>query len=246
MVGLAEQAPLSSPGILEEPLRRQVFLQGLKAVSPLLIGILPFALITGSIAVSKGLTVDASIGFSLFIFAGASQLAALELIGNQAPFLIIILTVFMVNLRFLIYSAAIAPYFSHLPLRWKWLTGYLLSDQAFVVSHNRYEAEPKAPHRRYYYLGVGMGLWGTWQIGSVIGIFVGAGIPPSLNLDFAVPLSFIALLVPNMKDKASLAAGLSSAICVLLFASLPMNLGFILAVFVGIGTGVLVSRAGAS
>lgn len=220
------------------------FWAGLKAGAPLLIGVFPFAVIAGSVAVSKGLTTGAAFGFSIFIFAGASQLAALELIGNQAPIFIVIFTAWMVNLRFIIYSAAIAPYFRQLSSGRKLVIAYLLTDQAFVISQNHYETNPGYPRRRWYFLGVALGLWVTWQLGSAVGILLGAKVPPSLSLDFAVPLSFIALVVPSLKDRSSMVAGLVAGLGVLGLAWMPYNLGFVVAVFCGIGAGVFTERIG--
>ncbi|MCB1043173.1 MAG: AzlC family ABC transporter permease [Acidobacteria bacterium] len=220
--------------------RGAVWLEGATRVLPLLIGVFPFALIAGSTAISVGLTPWEAIGFSLFIFAGASQLAALELMGSHAPIYVVIVTAWIINLRMLIYSAAMAPHFRHLTLRWRSLVAYLLTDQAFVLASLRFEDEPRAPHKRYYYLGAAMGLWITWQIGSALGIVLGARIPQDWSLDFAIPLTFIALMVPALKDRVAVAASLSAGLSVLLLAWMPMNLGFIAAIAVGVVVGLLV------
>jgi len=222
----------------------RAFAAGLKDVWPLLLGIFPFAMIAGSVAVAKGLSIPASFGVSLIIFAGASQLAALELMGEHAPILIVVLTAWVVNLRFLIYSAAIAPYLKSQPFRWKMILGYLLTDQAFVLFMNRFQSRPERPHRRWYFLGTATALWCTWQVGSGVGILLGAKVPPSLSLDFAVPLSFIALVVPTLKDKASLVAATVAGISVLVLARLPLNLGLVAAVFAGMAAGTIIDRSG--
>lgn len=229
-----DQNTLESPVVL--------FRKGWKAMMPLLIGMFPFSLITGSVAVAKGLTVAETFGFSVFIFAGASQLAALELIGENAPIWVVVLTAGMVNLRFMIYSASIAPYFKFLSKPWKMLCSYVLSDQAYVMSHNYYQKKPQLKQRHFYFLGAASALWVTWQLGCAVGVFIGAKVPPEWSLDFAVPLSFIALVVPNLKDKASLWAAMVAGVCVVILAPLPFNLGFIVAAFAGIAAGVLSER----
>jgi len=217
----------------------QVFQRGFKTVAPLLLGIFPFALIAGSVAATKGLSLPAAMGFSVFIFAGASQLAALELMGKNASILVVVFTVAMVNLRFMIYSATIAPEFKTLSTPWKWLAGYLLTDQAFVLSNAEFEKRPGWGFRHWYFLGVGTGLWAAWQSGSLVGILLGAKLPASWSLEFAVPLSFLALLVPNIKSKATFMAGMASCGAIWLFAGLPHNLGLVIAILAGIFTGVL-------
>lgn len=214
--------------------RGQMFRDGLVRVSPLLIGIFPFAVIAGSTAVAAGLTTIESIGFSLIIFAGAAQLAALELIGANAPIFVILITAWIINLRMLIYSAAIAPHFRDLSQRWRGLLAYLLTDQAFVLSAMHYEDRPNSYHKHWYYLGVATALWSTWQLGSVLGIAVGAHVPASWSLDFAIPLTFIALLVPSIRDRGTAGAALGAGIGVALFSWIPLNLGFVLAIFLGV------------
>ena len=223
-------------------MERSEYWVGFKTVSPLLLGIFPFAMVAGTTAMAAGLSIWAAFGLSLFVFAGASQLAIVDLIDKQAPVLILILTALVINLRFMIYSAGLAPHFKGMKGRTKSLMAYLLTDQAYLLGVERFESETNRTRGLWFYFGVASALWIVWQLGTAAGILLGANAPESLGLDFAVPLSFIALLMPSLKDKPSVAAGLVSAATLFVSADLPMNLGLLVAVAAGITTGVVLAR----
>ncbi len=208
--------------------------QGARDVSPILLGVIPFGMIAGASAINAGFTTAQALAMSVFIFAGASQLAATELMARGAAVPVVVLTVLVINLRFIMYSAALTPHFSHLPTRWKNLVAYLITDQAFVVAVNRYQTEPTMTGRRWYYLGTAMILWITWQFGTAAGVFLGNLVPASWELDFTVPLVFVALLVPTLGDTGNRVAALVAGAVALAGQGLPYNLGLILAAFAGI------------
>jgi len=212
---------------------------------PVLLGIVPFALIAGVVAVRMGLTPLEASGLSLILFAGASQMAALQLIHEGAPMLVIVLTVLFVNLRLVMYSASMAPHFTHTRQRTRVLVSYLLTDQAYIFSLFGFERRPRSAARVAYYLGLSLPLWIVWQIGTVVSALLGSGLPESWALDFTLPLIFLALLVPSIKDRATLAAAVVGGAVAVLGHGLPWNLGLIAGAFAGIGTGMLVSALGA-
>jgi predicted branched-subunit amino acid permease len=222
--------------------RRHAFLAGIKAVAPVALGVVPFGLVAGAAAVSKGMTGLEGQAFSVLIFAGAAHLAALELLSQHAPLFVILLTGWLINLRMMIYSAAIAPYFKGASLGTKVLASYLLTDQAFVVTRAAHDKAGTMRHVISFYFGTACTLWIVWQSTTFIGMMIGLDVPPGWHLDFAVPLAFLALLVPTIKDSAGFWAALSAGFTVWLLAGLPMNLGFVIAVPVGMMTGVLVER----
>jgi hypothetical protein len=111
----------------------------------------------------------------------------------------------VVNLRHALYSASLAPFLSHLPLRWRLTLAYLLTDEAFAVSAPRYR-QPDTTHAHGYALGAGLALWVEWQLSTAFGIVFGARIPPTLSLEFALPLTFLAMLIPTLVDRPPAAA----------------------------------------
>ncbi|MGZ0746744.1 AzlC family ABC transporter permease [Haloparvum sp. AD34] len=212
---------------------------GIRDALPLHLGIVPFALVAGIAAIDAGLTPVQALGTSVVVFAGASQLAALELIGENAPLVVIVGTAVVINLRMLMYSASIAPYFAKYRQRTRAVLAYLLTDQAYALSIAEYRnAETDREPWRYYF-GIAASLWVVWVIGTVAGIGLGAGIPDSWGLSFAVPLVFVAILVPAMKGRPQTVAAIVGGGVALLAASLPLNLGLLAGAVAGILAGTL-------
>ena len=220
---------------------RAAFISGFRAELPILLGTIPFGLIYGAVAVSQGLPASMAIGMSSIVFAGSSQFIALQLLSVSAPMLVVVLTTFVVNLRHALYSASIAPYTRHLSPAWKWLLAYLLTDEAYAVAITHYyDTSTESPHKHWYFLGAGLALWGSWQISTAVGVFLGAQIPASWSLDFAIAITFIALVFPALKDRASVASALSAGLVALLAAAAPYKLGLVLAAVTGIVVGLVV------
>ena len=213
------------------------FWAGVRAEFPLLIGVFPFGLIYGALALGAGLAPLEAQMMSSIVFAGSAQFITTQLVRDAAPGLIIVLTIAVVNLRHMLYSASVAPYLKHLPRRWKTVLAYLLTDEAYAAVGLHYESNGLTPTGQWFFLGAGVALWTTWQISSALGIFLGAALPSAWPLDFALPLTFIAMVMPVLKDKPTLAAALSAGTVALLAQGLPFKLGLILAALVGIVTG---------
>jgi len=218
---------------------RNNMLEGLRAEVPLLIGVFPFGLIYGALALNAGLSTAAAQLMSSIIFAGSAQFVTAQLIHDGAPALVIVLTIAVVNLRHMLYSASLAPYLKDLSLRWKVLLSYLLTDEAYAPSVIKYEKEGAGPFTHWFLLGAGFSLWFTWQVSTALGIFLGTAIPEDWPLDFALPLTFIAMVVPVLKNRPMVASALSAGIVALLAYHLPFKLGLILAAFAGIAVGTV-------
>ncbi len=213
------------------------FWVGVRAVFPLLIGVFPFGLIYGTLALGAGLSPTAAQMMSSIVFAGSSQFVAAQLIHDAAPGLVIVLTIAIINLRHMLYSASIAPYLENLSPRWKGLLAYLLTDEAYATTVIHFEEEGTTSTSQWFFLGAGFSLWLTWQSSSALGILLGTAIPTSWPLDFALPLTFIAMVMPVLKDRPVISAALSAGLVALLAYSLPYKLGLILAALVGIMVG---------
>ncbi len=198
-------------------------------------------MVAGVAAVSAGIPAAQALAMSVVIFAGASQLAAADLIGRNVPAAIVVLTVLIINLRMMMYSASIAPYFRKQSARWKAGLAYFLTDQAYAVSLMRFERDDET-NRRWYYLGVATPLWVAWQFATVAGILLGTSVPPSWKLEFAVPLVFLAVLVPSVTDRATTVAAVVGGTTAVLAEGLPFNLGLVIAAIVGILAGLLVEE----
>ena len=218
------------------------FWEGARAEIPLLIGVIPFGLIYGALAVNAGLSNAEAQLMSSIVFAGSAQFITAQLVHEAAPGLVIVLTIAIVNLRHMLYSASMAPYIASLPTRWKAVLSYLLTDEAYAPTILHYEKHGVTPYTHWFWLGAGCALWAFWQTSTAVGIFLGAAIPESWSLDFALPLTFIAMLVPVLRGRPAIAAALSAGVVALLAFSLPYKLGLIVAALVGILVGTLLER----
>ncbi len=217
---------------------QQSFWAGVRAEIPILVGVTPFGIIYGVLALDAGLTRAAAQGMSPIVFAGSSQFIAAQLLRDAVPGLVIVLTIAVVNLRHMLYSASMAPYVRALPMRWKVLLSYLLTDEAYAVTILHYENDDP-PDGRWFFLGAGLALWTTWQVSTAIGILVGTTLPESWPLDFALPLTFIAIVLPALKDRPAVAASLSAGAVALMAHGLPYKTGLMLAGVIGIIVGTL-------
>jgi len=219
--------------------KMSVFWSGVREEVPLLVGVFPFGMIYGALALNAGLSLAASQTMSSIVFAGSSQFIAAQLVHDAAPGLVIVLTIAVVNLRHMLYSASLAPYLEKLPIRWKILLAYLLTDEAYAPTALKFEREGTTPLGHWFLFGAGLALWFAWQVSTGLGIFLGAAIPQNWPLDFALPLTFIALVMPALKNRPAIAAALSAGLVALLAVSLPYKLGLILAALTGIFVGTM-------
>lgn len=218
---------------------RKLFWEGVRAEIPLLIGVFPFGMIYGALALDAGLSNLAAQLMSSIVFAGSAQFITTQLVSENAPGFVIVLTIAVVNLRHMLYSASLAPYLKNVSLRWKILLSYLLTDEAYAPSIIKYEKDGLQPFSHWFLFGAGFALWFNWQFWTAVGIFLGATIPEEWPLDFALPLTFIAMVVPVLKNRPMVAAALSAGIVALLAYNLPFKLGLILAALTGIVVGTI-------
>lgn len=219
--------------------KMSMFWSGVREEVPLLVGVFPFGMIYGALALNAGLSLAASQMMSSIVFAGSAQFITAQLVHDAAPGLVIVLTIAVVNLRHMLYSASLAPYLEKLPIRWKILLAYLLTDEAYAPTALKFEREGASPLGHWFLFGAGLALWSTWQISTGLGIFLGAAIPQNWPLDFALPLTFIALVMPVLRNRPAVMASLSAGLVALLAYNLPFKLGLILAALTGILVGTM-------
>ena len=176
----------------------KIFLKGIKDVSPLMIPVVPFGIIFGVLAIELGLNGYTTMGMSIIIFGGASQIIFLQLFSAGASSLVILSSVGAVNSRHLLYGAVLSEHLSDLKLSWKIIISYFLVDQAFAVS-NSYLKKNNDKNKYFHVFGAGVTCWTIWQITTFIGIILGSIIPEKLGLTFAIPLTFLSLLVNDFR-----------------------------------------------
>jgi 4-azaleucine resistance transporter AzlC len=218
------------------------FFNGVRDELPILLGVVPFGLIFGALALHNGLSKIAAQAASSIIFAGSAQFIAVQLIGAGTSAAVILMVVFVVNIRHALYSASVAPYIAHLKPVWKFILAYFLTDEAYVVAITNYDNHGPSPIRHWYFLGAGVTLWAAWQLSTLAGILVGAGIGVNWPVGFALPLTFIALVVPGLKNRPAVFAAVTAGIIGLLTIGFPYKTGLLIAAFCGIAVGLLAEK----
>jgi predicted branched-subunit amino acid permease len=189
--------------------------------------------------VASGITPLAAMTMSLIVFAGASMVASAQLLAAGSPALLVVLATAFINLRFMMYSASLRQHFAHLPLRLRLLIAYLTADNVYALMLSHFADRPRDPTRLAYFLGAGSVVWFAWQLATLGGIVIGAGVPASWRLEFAAPLAFVAMSVPLLRDRAMIGAALTAGVTVIAAQGLPLKLSVAAAALTGITAGLL-------
>lgn len=220
------------------------FWRGVRDGLPFFVLVFPFAGLFGVLATEAGLSVFETLSFSAVVLAGASQFTALQLLTENAPTAVILASALAVNLRLVMYSAALTPHLGPLPLWKRALTAYFLVDQIYAASAIDFEKHPdQTPREKYaYFVGVMVPVCPPWYIATLLGAWAGEAVPMGLGLDFAIPLAFLAMIAPALRTAAHLAAAVTGFAAALLFSGLPFNLGLIVGGLLGMIAGAEVER----
>ncbi|NEX46069.1 AzlC family ABC transporter permease [Pseudotabrizicola algicola] len=218
---------------------RSPFLRGCAASAPFVIVVVPFALLFGVVATEAGLNLLQVMLFSLSVFAGASQFAAVQLMQDQAPVLVVLATSLAVNLRMVMYSVAMTPHLGGARFGTRALMAYFLVDQSFAASQMEFERRPDQPlaDKVAFFFGTVAPIAPLWFAASFAGAVVGEAIPPEYALDFAVPITFLAICAPMLRSIPHVVAAAVSIIAALLFAGLPYGTGLLLAAVLAMAAG---------
>lgn len=219
------------------------FWLGIRAELPILLGVIPFGVIYGVSALAAGLSPVQAQAMSAIVFAGSAQFVLTQLFAAGATPFVMVLTVFVVNLRHLLYSASVAPHLQSLSRGWQIFLSYLLTDEAYVVAITHFVKESSVVAKGWFLAGAGLALWSTWQLSTLAGIVLGQQLPDSIPLDFALALTFIAIVVPIIRDRAGAAAAVVAGIVMVLAANAPLKLGLVIAAVAGMGAGLLLDRS---
>ncbi|AJX00622.1 AzlC family ABC transporter permease [Burkholderia gladioli] len=223
------------------PLRE--FADGARDTFPMMVGAAPFGVIFGTLVTAGPLAWWHGELMSLVVFAGSAQFIAAGLLAGGAGALVVIATTLVVNLRHLLYSATLAPYVAHLPLRWRATLGALMTDEVFAVAYARYRHTRPGELGPHYFFGSGLAMYLNWQAWTLVGLLFGAAFPglQALGLDFAMAATFIAIVVPQLAALRYLAAAVTAGVVAQLCHALPYKLGLLAAVVAGVAVGVALS-----
>ncbi|MBY5931603.1 AzlC family ABC transporter permease [Tateyamaria omphalii] len=218
---------------------KSAFWAGVRDGAPFVFVAGPFALLFGVLATEAGLNVFEVMTFSLVVIAGAAQFTALQVMQNEAPTVVVILSALAVNLRVAMYSAALTPYLGRAPLWQRVFAAYLLVDQSYALSHAKFDAEPEltVPQRMAYYFGTCLPVLIFWFGLSYLGAALGTQLPQDIPLDFALPIAFLSMVAPMVRTLPHLIAAVVAVIVGLLAVSVPYSLGLIIAGAAGMMAG---------
>jgi len=224
--------------------RIAAFRQGLHALMPALIATATWGLVTGVAMVKSGLTESMALAMTLLLYAGSAQLTSLPLIASGAPLWLIFMAGSVVNLRFIIFGAALHPYFRHLSWPRRLGLGYFTTDMGFVLFMPRFgdAAERGTREQLWYFLGTIAPGWVVWQSSSIAGIYLGTLVPTAWSLDFAAVLALLAITVPLANSRPMLVSMLAAGLTAWVGQLLPLRLGLAAAVIVGILAGIAAER----
>lgn len=212
---------------------------GARAALPLVIGAFPFGLAYGVAVVASSFDDLAGALASVFVLAGAAQLAMVDLVDQGAPWFVVIGTALIINIRFVMYSGALTPAFKAFPSRWRIPLAYLMTDQAAATALLHFDKERDPRRRMAFWVGAGGSFALSWFAGTFVGVFIGATVPAELQIGFAVPLMFVALAVPTVRDRPSFVAAAVGFSVTLLAKDAPLNTGLLIGAAAGIAFGLL-------
>jgi predicted branched-subunit amino acid permease len=218
---------------------KSLYWQGVRDGAPFVLVVVPFSLLFGVVGTEAGLNLSEVMGFSVLVIAGAAQFTAVQLLSDGAPALVALVSALAVNLRMAMYSASLTPYLGAAPLWQRAFAAYFMVDQSYTVSYFAYESHPRwsVPERMTYYFGVVTPICPLWYLFTLLGALIGDTIPEALALDFALPITFLAMIGPMLRTPAHVAAALVSVAVALLAAGLPYNVGLLIAGLAGMMTG---------
>lgn len=223
--------PSSTPDLPTARPPRRDFLRGARAGAPFILVIVPFGLLFGVVGTEAGLNLAQVMGFTVLVIAGAAQFTALQLMVDDAPTLIVLATALAVNLRMAMYSAALVPYLGRAPLWQRALAAYGLVDQSYAVSALEFERNTAMdlPARFAFFMGSFLVVAPFWYAATLAGALLGTAIPGGFGLDFAIPITFLAIIAPALRTVPHVVAALVSTVLALALAGMPYGTGLLVA-----------------
>lgn len=219
---------------------------GARDTLPMLVGAAPFGMIFGTLVAASPMAPWHGQLMSLSVYAGSSQFIAAGLVASHTGMLVIWFTTLIVNMRHMLYAATLLPHVAHLPARWRWLLGFLLTDETFAVMAGYYQRQRNPAQGHWYFLGSGLAMYGNWQLWTLVGLLFGAIFPQlqSMGLDFAMVATFIAIIVPQLNRLPQFGAAVAAGAFAYMLQALPYKLGLLSAVFIGVAVGIALTTAG--
>jgi len=224
---------------------RRAALDGGRDTVPLLLSVMPLAVVIGATAQRSGLDTGAAWAASILICAGTAQLTAIQLLGDGAAPLAIVLTTTVINGRFALYSARLASWFADEPLSRRLVLAFPLVDQLFFFLCQRQFTGAETPlARRSYYIGSALTLVCGWSATQAVAMTFASSIPDVGVLRLAAPLVLVGLLARSISGRAHLAAAAVGGSVAVLAAGAPAHLNLVIAIGAGLLAGAALDGGG--
>ncbi len=220
----------------------QIFKIGFFDVAPHLLSVIPFGIIFGAIGIELGFDPIMTYATSLIIFGGASQIVFLQLLSGGASSLIAITSVGVINSRHLLYGAVLSEYLNKLSSIKKLFISYFIVDQGFAVSNVYFKKNKEQNFNYYHLLGSGITLWFCWQISTILGIYLGSIVPEALGLKFAIPLTFIAIIINELRKSDHLLVMFVSGLTATFFYNAPFKSYILISPLIGLFAAYLILK----
>ncbi|XZG70057.1 AzlC family ABC transporter permease [Chitinibacteraceae bacterium HSL-7] len=224
--------------------RSRAMWQGSVMLLPLMLGVMPFGLIFGALALASGLSPLQTMGMSIIVFAGSAQFIAVSLIAAGVNLPVLWATTLVINLRHVLYSASVQPYLQNWPAPWRWLAAFVLTDELFAVFDRYLRTYGDSVEARWVLLGMGITMYGTWLASTLVGVLLGQQVPDltGWGLEFAMVATFGAIVAIQLHERPMVVAALAAALTTLVCRGMPYKLDLIVATLAGIAAGVLFER----
>jgi len=220
----------------------KIFTKGVLDVLPLLIPVFPFGLIIGVIGIELGFSPLMVYISSLVVFSGSAQIVLFQLMSGGASPIVTLTSVGVTNSRHFLYGAVLSEYLEDLSSSWKAFLSYFLVDQSFALSHIFFKKNRTLKNKHYYLLGSGFALWVVWQISSLVGIFLGSIVPDELGLSFAIPLTFLSLIIHEFRKLDHLIVICTSGVLAVMFYEIPFKAYIITASIGALFVGLIITN----
>ncbi len=238
---------MKSPTLLDPPATRRsqarIALEGMRDMTPMVVGVVPFALAIGSAIGASSLTHAEGLFSTTAILAGSAQMAAVHMLDTGTAGWVVVVSALVINARLLLYGAALAPWFAGQPIWRRLLLPVLVIDQTYFLCRDRFaRGDLDAAGRMAYYAGAGSWLMSAWVAAQAAAILVGASAPEWLGLELAAPLVLVGLLATSMSTRAAVSAATAALVIVVVGAGLPLHSAVLVATIGGIAAGRLSAR----
>jgi predicted branched-subunit amino acid permease len=222
--------------------KKQLFTRGMLDISPHMLSVIPFGIICGAIGVDLGFNPYLVYAMSIIIFGGASQIVFLQLLSGGASSFVAVTSVGIINSRHLLYGAVLSEYLEKLSLIKKLVISYFIVDQGFAESNKFFKKNKTEEYLHYHLIGTGCTLWVCWQIATLLGIILGSFVPEELGLKFTIPLTFIAIIVQDLKKIDHLIVMITCGLSSLLFFDAPFKSYIIISPLIALFVASLILR----